>query len=72
MAKEKFTLQELQVESFVTALDETQMGQVKGGLYIVKGRRFTYTARWTAVDTRVDFASESSIGSAQTASGRRN
>jgi hypothetical protein len=28
------------------------MNQVKGGYYTVKGRRFTYRTRWTAVDIR--------------------
>lgn len=54
MAKEKFTLAELQVQSFVTSLDQEEMSQVKGGYMTIKGRRFTYRTRWTSVDTRVD------------------
>ncbi len=54
MAKEKFTLTELQVQSFVTSLGQEEMSQVKGGYMVIKGRRFTYRTRWTSVDTRVD------------------
>lgn len=54
MEKEKLTLTELKVESFVTKLDDTQMNQVKGGFYIVRGRQHTYRTRWTSVDTRAD------------------
>ena len=54
MAKEKFTLTELQVKSFVTSLDQEEMNQVKGGYMTIKGRRFSYRTRWTSVDTRVD------------------
>ncbi len=54
MAKEKFTLTELQVQSFVTSLDQEEMSQVKGGYMTIKGRRFSYRTRWTSVDTRVD------------------
>lgn len=54
MAKEKFTLTELQVQSFVTSLNQEEMGQVKGGYMTIKGRRFGYRTRWTSVDTRVD------------------
>ena len=56
MGKEKFTLADLQVQSFITSLDHTEMSQVKGGYMIVKGRRFTYRTRWTSVDTRADTA----------------
>jgi hypothetical protein len=52
MAKEKLTLSELKIESCVTSLNGIQMGQVKGGMAHVKGRRMNYTIRWTAVDTR--------------------
>lgn len=54
MAKKKFTLADLQVQSFVTTLDEEQMNHVKGGIYVVHGRRYTYRTRWTSVDTRSD------------------
>ncbi|MCC6412974.1 MAG: pinensin family lanthipeptide [Saprospiraceae bacterium] len=56
MAKEKITLEDLKMESFVTALESDQMHQIKGGIYIIRGRRFTYRTRWTAVDTRSDTA----------------
>ncbi|MCS7035223.1 MAG: pinensin family lanthipeptide [Saprospiraceae bacterium] len=54
MKKTKLTLQQLQLESFVTALEPEQMVQVKGGRYEIRGRRFTYRTRWTSVDTRSD------------------
>ncbi|MEQ1746231.1 MAG: pinensin family lanthipeptide [Saprospiraceae bacterium] len=54
MTKSKLSLSDLQVKSFVTTLDEVQMGHVKGGHYIVRGRRYTYRTRWTTVDTRSD------------------
>ncbi|MBK6929845.1 MAG: pinensin family lanthipeptide [Saprospirales bacterium] len=54
MAKSKLSLTDLQVNSFVTTLDDGQMNRVKGGYYIVRGRRFTYRTRWTSVDTRSD------------------
>ena len=66
MAKEKFTLTDLQVQSFVTSLDQEEMSQVKGGYMTIKGRRFTYRTRWTSVDTRVD-ASEHVAGPNPTA-----
>ena len=53
MAKEKLKLSEIKVQSFVTTLDEAEMNRLKGG-YVIKGRRFTYRTRWTAVDTRSD------------------
>lgn len=53
MANVKFTLEDLKVSSFVTTLDEAQQQQVKGGSIVIKGRRFSYTTRWTSVDTRV-------------------
>ena len=56
MAKSKLTLSELQVKSFVTTLDEAQMNQLKGGFYVIRGRRFSYSTRWTSVDTRSDEA----------------
>lgn len=56
MAKSKLTLSELQVKSFVTTLDEAQMNHLKGGFYVIRGRRFSYKTRWTSVDTRSDEA----------------
>jgi natural product precursor len=53
MAKEKLKLSDLKVQSFVTSLDDKQMNHLKGG-YTVKGRRYSYRTRWTAVDTRAD------------------
>lgn len=55
MAKEKFTLEELKVQSFVTTLGDDQMNQIKGGFTIVKGRRFNFRTRWTSVDVRGEF-----------------
>jgi len=57
MAKDKLKLSDLKVQSFVTALDEDQMNRLKGG-QVIKGRRFNYRTRWTAVDTRSDFATD--------------
>jgi len=54
MAKSKLSLTDLKIKSFVTTLDEEQMTHVKGGFYIIRGRRFTYRTRWTSVDTRSD------------------
>jgi len=54
MKKEKITLTDLKIQSFVTTLDEKQQTAVKGGSMTVRGRRFTYTSRWTSVDTRLD------------------
>ena len=54
MAKEKLTLEELKVQSFITALGDDQMNQVKGGFTIVKGRRSTFRTRWTSVDIRAE------------------
>jgi hypothetical protein len=54
MAKPKLSLTDLKIKSFVTTLDEEQMNHVKGGFYIIRGRRFTYRTRWTSVDTRSD------------------
>jgi hypothetical protein len=54
MAKEKLTLSDLKVQSFVTTLEHEQLNQVKGGYMIVKGRRYTYRSRWTFIDTRSD------------------
>jgi len=53
MEKEKLTLSDLKVQSFVTSLEEGEMNRLKGGATI-KGRRFNYRTRWTAVDTRSD------------------
>ncbi|MEI6411279.1 MAG: pinensin family lanthipeptide [Bacteroidota bacterium] len=52
MAKEKLTLSELKVQSFVTTLESAQMNQVRGGYMVVRGRRFAYNTRWTFIDTR--------------------
>ncbi len=54
MAKEKLTLDELKVQSFTTALTKEQMTEVKGGIYIIKGRKFDYRVRWTSLDTRLE------------------
>ena len=54
MAKEKLTLDELKVQSFTTALSEEQMTEVKGGIYIIKGRKYDYRVRWTSLDTRAE------------------
>lgn len=59
MAKEKRSLSDLKVQSFVTALGDEQMNRLKGG-YIVKGRRYTYRTRWTAVDIRAEVTAEPS------------
>lgn len=61
MAKSTLTLTDLKVKSFVTTLDEEQMGRVKGGHYIIRGRRFTYRTRWTTVDTRSDEREEAVV-----------
>jgi hypothetical protein len=52
MAKSKLNLDELKVQSFVTTLEHAQMTQLKGGAYAIRGRRYSYRARWTSVDTR--------------------
>jgi len=52
MAKSKLTLTDIKVKSFVTTLDEQDMNQLKGGFYLIRGRRFVYRTRWTSVDTR--------------------
>ena len=52
MAKEKFTLTELKVQSFVTTLENEELNRVKGGYYAIRGRRYTYQTRWTTVETR--------------------
>ncbi len=54
MAKSKLTLTELKVDSLVTTLNDLEMSQLKGGFYVVRGRRFAYRTRWTSVDTRSD------------------
>lgn len=53
MAKEKLKLEDLKVQSFLTALEQEQLENVKGGA-IIKGRRYTFRSRWTSVDTRVE------------------
>lgn len=52
MKKKKISLETLQVKSLVTKLDEKEMDKLKGGFMKVRGQRFTYNTRWTAVDTR--------------------
>jgi hypothetical protein len=52
MAKEKLTLDELKVQSFATALTNEQMTNTKGGIYSIKGRKYDYNVRWTAIDIR--------------------
>jgi hypothetical protein len=59
MVKKKLPLSDLKVQSFVTSLGEEQMTQLKGGHITIKGHRFNYRARWTAVDTRADMAGAS-------------
>ena len=54
MAKPKLTLSEIKVNSFVTTLDNERMQHIKGGYFLIRGRRFTYRTRWTSVDTRSD------------------
>lgn len=54
MKKQKISLDELKVESFVTKLEEKDMNQIKGGYMKVRGHRFTYRTRWTIVDTRTE------------------
>ncbi len=55
MAKSKLKLSELKVQSFVTALEDEQLDNVKGG-FLVKGQRYTFRSRWTSIDTRVNEA----------------
>lgn len=50
MAKEKLSLGEFKVQSFVTTLGEEQMNQVKGGFAAISGRRYAYRTRWTLVE----------------------
>lgn len=64
MAKDKLKLSDLKVQSFVTSLDEAQMNRLKGG-YVIKGRRFSYRTRWTAVDTRSDEVTSAISGISQ-------
>lgn len=64
MAKDKLKLSDLKVKSFVTSLDEAQMNRLKGG-YVIKGRRFSYRTRWTAVDTRSDEVTSAISGISQ-------
>lgn len=54
MAKEKLTLEELKVQSFITSLGDEQMNRIKGGFTIIKGRRSTFRTRWTSVDIRAE------------------
>lgn len=51
MAKKKLKIEDIQVQSIVTSLEEGQMQTLQGGKEVV-GRRRTYTVRWTMVDTR--------------------
>lgn len=61
MAKEKLTLNDLQVQSFVTPLSTEQMNNTKGGIYTIRGRRYNYRVRWTAIDTRSDVNGTESV-----------
>ncbi len=70
MAKEKITLDDLKVQSFVTTLDESQMTKVKGGFLTLKGRKSSYRTRWTSVDTRSTSALADEVHS--TIGGMRN
>lgn len=54
MKKQKISLDDIKVESFVTKLDEKDMNKIKGGYMKVRGHRFTYRTRWTMVDTRTE------------------
>ena len=54
MAKKKLTLNDLKVQSFITTLEDGQMNRVKGGTYVIHGRKYTYRPRWTTIDTRSD------------------
>lgn len=56
MAKEKLTLQDLQIQSIVTSLEAGEMQQVKGGYTVVRGRNRPNRVRWTSVDTRADIS----------------
>jgi hypothetical protein len=58
MAKEKLTLDELKVQSYATSLTNEQMTNTKGGIYTIKGRKYDYNVRWTAIDTRFDHIEE--------------
>ena len=71
MAKEKITLDDLKVQSFVTTLDESQMTKVKGGFLTVRGRKSGYRTRWTSVDTRSTSALADEVHST-TGGGMRN
>jgi hypothetical protein len=65
MAKEKFTLEELKVQSVITTLDGDAMNQLKGGTAPTRGRFYTYRTRWTAVDVRSEFQEAASMGPAR-------
>jgi hypothetical protein len=54
MEKKKLTLEDLKVQSSITSLDENQLGEVKGGYYIVQNHLYTYRSRWTTIDIRDD------------------
>ena len=69
MAKEKITLDDLKVQSFVTTLDDSQMTKVKGGFLTVRGRKSSFRTRWTSVDTRSTSALSEEV---QTKMGGRN
>ncbi len=62
MAKKKFTLTDLKVNSFITTLENGQMNRIKGGIYVVHGRKYTYRTRWTTIDTRSDVSDTQNIG----------
>lgn len=61
MAKEKRSIGELKVESFLTTLDADKMNMVRGGAMLIRGRQYTYRTRWTLVDTRSDATVEASV-----------
>lgn len=63
MMKEKLTLDELKVQSYATTLTDEQMTNTKGGIYTIKGRKYNYNVRWTAIDTRLGQLEEYKGGS---------
>lgn len=54
MKKDKITLTDLKIQSIVTSLGDRQMKEIKGGTTAVRGRRHSYSTRWTSVDTRIE------------------
>lgn len=59
MKKKTLTLDELKVESFAVSMNNEQMANTKGGIYIIRGRRFDYRIRWTSLDTRTEMPESS-------------